>query len=220
MKSKNTDIGTEKINGILSLAEQIIQQNHYKNLESWTINKFKSDIINIVPGDVACLFYVPELVYSHEDENNQLVTVLNALHSCGASCLMIFQCNDGKSDLYLGAVNKQRYENKFFLNTIRDVLRTAIEGNLPGTELKELFSRSEINKKISECLDNGFDSQCISAISCVAQGKKYTSKNCNQGLERLLGAVGKKNFTLMVLADPVADEQLAEIKEGYENLGT
>lgn len=215
-----TEIQQEKNIRLLEWAERIIQQRQYETMESLTPRSVDAVTIDIHPGDVTCLFRVTELVFSREEGSlNRLSTVLNALHAAGASCLMLLQCQNGRSELYLGAVNKQRYDNVYYMNTIRDILRTGVEGNLPGTELSEIVSRHEIENKLAQCLDNGFDSQCITAVSCVAGGVDDGAKSC-AGIENLLEAVGRQNFTLMVLADPVGRDQLRAIRKGYEDLST
>ncbi len=204
---------------LLSLAEQVISQSHYEMIEQMDMKPLEADVSCIDPGSVACLFKIPELVYSREEDLSQrLSTILNALHTCGASCLMLLECRQGRSELYLGAVNKQKYENIYYRNTVRDILRTGIEGNLPGTELEELIRKADIDEKIRDCLDNGYDSQCITAVSCMGSEGEHSRGNVSHGLESLLGAVGKKNFTIMVLADPVSKEQVEQVKLGYEQL--
>lgn len=209
----------QKPEKVLFLASQLLRQTQYEDLDKYPQCAIRPDIEEIRPGDVACLFRVSELVCSKDEGSLQgLTTVLNALHACGATCMMLLQCVEGRSELYLGAVNKRRYQNPNYLNTIRDILSTGLEGNLPGTELKEVVKRSEIESKLRECLDNGFESQCITAVSCAASEAKAGEPV--SGIEKLLGAVGRKNFSLLVLADPVDTKQLRVIRQGYEELGT
>lgn len=210
----------DKSSRLLEWAERIIQQRQYETLEFLTPRSINAPVSEICPEDVTCLFCVTELVFRIEEGSDErFSTVLNALHAAGASCLMLLQVQNGRSELYLGAVNKQRYDNVFYMNTIRDILRTGIEGNLPGTELKEIVSRKEIKAKLSQCLDNGFDSQCVTAVSCVAGDLSGTGKPA-RGIENLLEAVGGQNFTLMVLADPVSRDQMRVIRQGYQDLST
>ena len=218
MSEKNM-IVKDRSCALLKLADEVISQIHYKNMAQLPQCELDSDIEKIKPCDVTCLFRISELVFDKEEGSFQgLTTVLNALNACGASCIMLLQCREGSSELYLGAVNKQRYQNLYYLNTIRDILRTGIEGNLPGTELQEIVSREQIEHKISECLGDSFDAQCITSVSCVAsQGDQGEKK---LGLERLLGAVGSHNFSLLIIADPINVEQIQTIRQGYEDLGT
>ena len=207
-------------NDLLYMAEQVINQAHYSNLSELNIIPLDKDSQNILAEDVLCLFKISEIVY---DENEQSVDkfsiVFNALHSCGASCIMILECIEGRSDLYIGAVNKQKYENIYYLNVIRDILKTSIYGNLPGSEIKEVISRKDIKKVLQNALDNGFDSQCITSVSCVAS-LTNTDIAPKQGMESLLGAVREYNFSIIVMADPVSNAQVEIVKKGYEDLGT
>lgn len=220
MAEENLSVAVQENEKLLGWADRIIQQRQYEALDAMTVRKPDDLIRAIQPGDVTCLFRVPELVF-HREEGNQerFTTVLNALHAAGASCLMLLQCRGGRSELYLGAVNKQRYENVYYMNTVRDILRMGIEGNLPGTELKELVSRREIEDKLEQCLDNGFDSQCVTAVSCVP-GETAEDGALSKGIETLLEAIDRQNFTLMVLADPIDRDSLCTIRKGYENLSS
>lgn len=210
----------EKTNDLLYMAEQVINQAHYSNLFELNIVPLDEDSQNIHAEDVLCLFKISEIVYDENDQSSDKFSVVfNALHSCGASCIMILECIEGRSDLYIGAVNKQRYENIYYLNVIRDILKTSIYGNLPGSEIKEVVSRRDIKKVLQNALDNGFDSQCITSVSCVAS-LTNTDIASKQGIESLLGAVRESNFSIIVLADPVSNDQVEIVKKGYEDLGT
>lgn len=203
---------------LLTWAERVIQQTHYETLESLVPVPLEQSISEIRSGDVVCLYQVTELVFRKaEGTFARLTTVLNSLHICGASCLMLLQCQEGRCELYLGAVNKQKYDNPLYLNMIRELLRSGLEGNLPGTELKELVSRQAIESKLRQCLDNGFDSQCITSVSCVAGEQE---RDQGMGIESLVEAIGPKNFALLVLADPVEHEQMQLVRQGYEDLST
>lgn len=205
---------------MLELAEQVIRQTHYDGLDRLPVCPLPESLLGIRPEDVTCLFRLRELVFSRaEGSLIPLTTVLNALHMCGASCLVLLQFQEGQSELYIGAVNKQRYDNVYYLNTVREVLRGGIEGNLPGTELEELVTRRQIRQKLTQCLDNGFDSQCITAVSCVA-GDWPRESGSPQGIERLLEAIGNKNFSLLILADPVDARSMEEVRRGYEELSS
>lgn len=210
---------SEDYGRLLRLAERIIKQSHYGGLSDLEPAPLSEAERALCAGDIACLFRIKELVFnSSEGPGGRLSTVLNALHSCGASCLLLLQCMDGRCELCIGAVNKARPGSLFYLNTIRDVLRSGLEGNLPGTELQELVTRGEIEQKLEQCLGSGFDSQCVTSISCVA-GEPEAGAPV-RGIERLLEAMDKRNFTLLLLADPVDAEQISSVCRGYEDLST
>lgn len=209
-----------KTNDLLYMAEQVINQAHYSNLSELNIIPLDEDSQNIHAEDVLCLFKISEIVYDETEQNSDKFSVVfNALHSCGASCIMILECIEGCSDLYIGAVNKQKYENIYYLNVIRDILKTSIYGNLPGSEIKEVVSRRDIKRVLQNALNNGFDSQCITSVSSVAS-LTNTDVVSKQGIESLLGAVRECDFSIIVMADPVSNDQVEIVKKGYEDLGT
>ena len=209
-----------KTDDLLYMAEQVINQTQYSTLSGLNIIPLDKESQNILAEDVLCLFKISEIVYDENEQNvDKFSVVFNALHACGASCIMILECIEGRSDLYIGAVNKQKYENMYYLNVIRDILKTSIYGNLPGFEMREIIARKDIKKVLQSALDNGFDSQCITSVSCVA-GLKNAGASSKQGIESLLSAVREYNFSIIVMADPVSNAQVEIVKKGYEDLGT
>lgn len=207
---------------IMHLAEQVINQSHYSNLSDFKILELDETSRSIPAEDVLCLFKISEIVYDEDATTDKFSVVFNALHACGASCIMILECIEGKSELYLGAVNKQRYENIYYLSVIRDIIKSGIQGNLPGSEIKEVVSRRDIKKVLHNALNSGFDSQCITSVSCVAgaSSDEKKEKKSEHGIESLLGAVRESNFSIIVIADPVSNDQLDIVKIGYEDLGS
>lgn len=204
---------------VLQRAIEVVYQQQYDSLETGVPAPTKEGLRSIPIGDVTCLFRVKELVFTPEQGClRQLTTVLNALHSAGGSCLMLLQCQGGKIELYLGVVNKQRCGNPYYLHTLREILRSGLEGNLPGTRLEEVVARSEVDAQLRKAIDSGFDSQCITAVSCVAGSP--AAERPLPGIETIVDAVGKRNFSILVLADPISAGQVHEVRQGYEELST
>ena len=209
-----------KTNELLLLAEQVINQSHYAKLSELDICPLDEESKSIKPEEVLCLMKISEIVYAKDEVGmDKFSIVFNALHACGASCIMILQCVQGRTELYLGAINKQKCGNYHYLNVIRDILKTGIDGNLPGAEITEIVSRKEMKRILSNCLDSGFDSQCITSVSCVANAVER-GQTPDYGIETLLSVVREKNFSIIVIADPVSDEEVDSVKNGYEELGT
>ena len=212
MNEKNADL--------LLLAEQVINQSHYSGLSKLKVVDLDSGDESINVEDVLCLFKISELVYGNDEIGfDKFSVVFNALHSCGASCVMLLQCIEGRTELYLGAVNKKNCENVYYLSVIRDILRTSINGNMPGSEIEEIVSAKEIKRIVNDCLDNGFDSQCITSVSCVPNVSDGEEES-EYGIETLLGAVREKNFSIIVIADPITNDEVEIVKNGYHELGT
>ena len=79
-------------------AEQVICQTHYGRLSSLEARPLLDRIRAIRPGDVACMFQIKELVFDRREGSiAPLSIVLNSLHACGASCILVLQCQGGRS---------------------------------------------------------------------------------------------------------------------------
>ena len=76
----------------LSLAEKIIMQTQYSELASIKPDYLAAETEQIIPGNVACLFKITEFVYNREENTMaKITTILNSLHSCGASCMLLIK---------------------------------------------------------------------------------------------------------------------------------
>ena len=219
MNELDTNVKYKVPDKVLDLAYQIIEQTQYEHLDAHPLTPLAPEIDAIDPSDILCLFKVRELVFNKEKGSlDAFRVVLNALHACGATCVMLLTCREGQTELYLGAANKSRPDNLYYLNTIREILSTGLKGNLPGTELEEVVRKQDIRTRLEECLADGFDAQCITSVSCVASPLKKDSVVV--GLEKLVDAVGEKNFSLLVLADPVDSGHIQQIRSGYQAMAT
>ena len=83
---------------LLYLAEQVINQAHYAKLSELDICPLDEESKKIKPEDVLCLFKISEIVYNNDNSStDKFSIVFDALHSCGASCIMILQYIEGRA---------------------------------------------------------------------------------------------------------------------------
>jgi len=115
-------------------------------------------------------------------------------------------------------VNKKNYENPYYLLTLKNILQTGIQGNLPGTELEEIQKVSDVRKNIDTMLGKGFDTQCITSISSSI----YDIKDGEflYGIDNIINSMGEQSFTILIIADSVNKEKMANMRCGYEELST
>lgn len=196
-------------------AERIVQQSQFADLALRPVQRQQSAPIPV--EQVMCLFHLDELVFLQQDGYfEQLTTVLNALHKCEASCILLLRHEDHKNDLYLGVVNR-RTENLNYLSVLRGVLKGGVEETLDGTRLQEV-PKSQIQDTLERCLDDRFSCQCVTAVSCVAAVDR--NERMNSGIEAVLEAAEDVNFSLLVIADAVGQGRIDAIRRGYESIGT
>lgn len=208
-----------ELNNIIFRAKESIEKSYCSILDTNDVKILNPDSDNISIEDATCLFKMKELVYSKEEGlTDKIATVFNAINMCEATFIAMLECKNGKVTVYIGIVNKKNYENPYYLLTLKNILQTGIQGNLPGTELEEIEKVSEVKKSIEDMLGKGFDTQCITSISSSI----YDIKDGEflYGIDNIINSMGEQSFTILIIADSVNKEQIGNMRCGYEELST
>lgn len=163
-------------------------------------------------------FYkINKLTYNKdEDILEKLATVFSADYYYGGTLALLIQSNKGNVSYYLGCINKEAEQNP---NTNGELIKSAFEGNFPGSEL-EKATNPEVRKLFGTIFD-GREPYSISAISGIAADKmedKSENEKFLQGMEKLLDATKEESYTLLVLADPMPKQAIQAVRTSYEVL--
>ncbi|WP_139209545.1 helicase HerA domain-containing protein [Clostridium uliginosum] len=199
-------------------ADNILNKNYLRSLEQLEIEELPYELEKINIVSKVRFMKINKLVYNkNEDGLDKLITILNAASLSGASVATIINSDGKKIDYYIGVINKDE-END--LTVQADILDGTFKSNFAGSELDNLT-----NKKLENLFDDIFDiedeSKIITSVSGVAALRLNDNKDAEnyiQGLEKFVDSVKDKNYTAILLADPVSNEQVQMMKSGYESL--
>lgn len=174
-----------------------------------------------IVGTNAMLMKLTRIVYD-KDENIQdkLTTVYNATSLYEKASLLMLIKSDGKNaDIYLGTVCKKS-DDSFVPQKQIEAFRDNLLANFPGSEAVLI---DKVDEKV-QIIQSIFEKKlCVASVTGVGALKdKDIDENSNfiQGLEKLIDSLNGKKCTVMIIADPVVDRTLNEIKSGYEELYT
>jgi hypothetical protein len=211
----------EDLNGTIVQAQKAIEKSYCMQLDTdfVKIEELDNETFQIPIEEATCLFQLKELVYSREEGlTDKIATVLHAVNMCEGSFIALLECKHGKVTIYIGVVNKKNYKNPYYLLTLKNILQSGMQGNLPGTVLEEVQKASDVKKKIDGMLGKGFDTQCITSISSSTYGIR--DGEFMNGIDNIINSIGDQSFTILILADSVNKEQITNMRYGYEELGT
>ncbi|HHV13116.1 MAG TPA: ATP-binding protein [Clostridiales bacterium] len=211
----------EDLNGTIVQAQKAIEKTYCMQLDTdfVKIDELDDETSRIPIEEATCLFQLKELVYSREEGlTDKIATVFHAVNMCEGSFIALLECKNGKVTIYIGVVNKKNYENPYFLLTLKNILQSGMQGNLPGTVLDEVQKASDVKKKIDGMLGKGFDTQCITSISSSTYGIR--DGEFMNGIDNIINSIGDQSFTILILADSVNKEHIANMRYGYEELST
>ena len=189
-------------------------------LRDMEIVPFPSELERIKIEEATWLFKLDRLsIKSDSHIEEKLTNVIKAIHLSGATLIILLSYRNGEASYYIGAVNKG--PNSSELLSMKSVLESGIKGNFPGTSLSEL-SLASVSAKIEDIFGDEFETQCVTSISGAAsrRDQERDLRESIRGIETMIESIGDTSFSLVKIADRISNEQLTEIRLGYENLGS
>lgn len=165
-------------------------------------------------------------VHPSQAENYDLLTkwqaVLSSLHAWHCKTIFLLQRRHGETNLYIGLQGKS-------LEGGIGLLRSALINCMPGIEAEPIdnFKASSIDERAKGTLELSeiLDSYSVGgAITGIPSFRKETQSKFAQTLDQLaFGIRTERNeeadFSLIIVADPMSDEDTSEIINKYQKIG-
>ena len=182
------------LSSALANAASIITKNYLGRLEAFEIMDPSEEDIDIDIAECGSFYRLTKLVMNREETfPNKLTTIVNVASSIDCSIATIIKSDGLKTDYYFGILSKKARERKEAAVRRRRAnaaaFHGALQGNLIGSELKELtaeqieeFRRSTLAKK-----DN-----CYASVSGVVSLRDEEDKSIEgyvQGIENLVDSL-------------------------------
>lgn len=221
MESQLADIRDyEQLAVSIKTASDIITKDYLYQLEQYEICEMSEELNIEDISEFTRLFKFKKLVSDKKESMiDKLVTVLNAAYTSDATVIALICGKTDCTDYYLGIVSKDT-EQSHDVSTQGETFRSVLTGNFPGLSIEQLDKSS-----IKSLCDNVFKDDNITSISGIAsiRNEKETHSNIEkyvQGIEHLVDSLQGKEYSVLVIADPVKANEIALAKSGYENLYT
>lgn len=204
-----------------ALADALLTKRYIGKLNQLPVIPMDKRLADIPVARTVRLYRLERIVYDVQENNQEkLMNVYHALYSCGGSAIVVVQSDGSGADFYLGV----RASDLDTLVASKDVLQKAIYGNFPGTQMSEPLLNPEIEKVVQDTFAGNGKPPVIASITGIPafreQNGETGQKGFVQGLERLIDAMYGEKYNLLIIADPVRQDQLDLIRRSYENLYT
>lgn len=165
-------------------------------------------------------------VHPSQAENYDLLTkwqaVLSSLHAWHCKTIFLLQRRHGETNLYIGLQGKS-------LEGGIGLLRSALINCMPGIEAEPIdnFKATNIDERAKGTMELSgiLDSYSVGgAITGIPSFRKETQSKFAQTLDQLaFGIRTERNeeadFSLIVVAEPMSDEETSEIINRYQKIG-
>lgn len=196
------------------LVDDVVLKNYITMLPDMPVIPLEEKQLTNSTGKIR-LFKITEMVYEKDESATyKFASVFNAVAATNSAIITIIDSDGTKTDFYLG-IRSLSEENS--TQTSYSALVNAMKGQFPGTKTENLITGQ------IEALLNSFESDSISAVSCVANNKNkdfIDNDEYLQGLEKLALAMQGSRYTAVIVANSTSQDQLNLVRQGYENIYT
>ncbi len=205
---------TERFQSALKVVDDIVLKNYIQRLHDFEIIPLDETTKAMNLSDNVRLFKITEMVYEKDEFSTyKFASVFNSLSTADCAVFIIVDSNGEKTDFYMGI---RAFDSEMTPHLLGNILEKAMIGQFPGIKTKDYE-----DEHIRSLLDRKFDN--ISIVSCVANSKDNENRDNRafvQGLEKLAFAMQGEKYTAIILANATAQQQLDEIRRGYEAIYT
>lgn len=213
----------------LNVADEIVNKKYLANLNSYKIIPPAKHIMEAKLNKISRLYKLKQFVFDKsEDTRDKLVSVFQAIASTEASLVVIIDSDKNNISYYIGVKDFKKEDPGVSM----DLLYKSLVGNFPGVVFDEYKKMKEVaipldNTALEELQKDIFDrgdysnqDKAISVVTGVAglRAEKSSEQKFIQGLERVIDAMQGEKYTLMIIADPISNNNLLDLQRNYENL--
>ncbi len=203
----------------LDLAKDVITRDYLYQLSEYSVAELPEEFKELDIADYTRIFKFTKMVSDKKESMiDKFVTVLNAAYSSNATVVTLISGHKEYTEYFLGVVSKDIDQQNHIIETQGEILKGVLTGNFPGLEIEAI---SGVSKK--QLLHNAFVYDYVTSISGIASirnEKENAYEKFVQGIEHLVDSLQGKEYSVVVIADPVDAKEIALAKMGYETLYT
>lgn len=210
---------TNKLAQSLQLAKDVITKDYLYQLSEYRVAELPDELKQLDIAEYTRIYKFTRMVSDKKESViDKFVTVLNAAYSSNATVVTLISGHKEYTDYYLGVVSKDVSQQRETIETQGEILKGVLTGNFPGLEIVSVSG-----EKKKRLLNNAFVYDYVTAISGIASirnEKDNSYEKFVQGIEHLVDSLQGREYSVVVIADPVRAQQISDAKRGYESLYT
>lgn len=215
----------------MNKADIVVNKKYLSQLIDYDLVPASQEIKNLELNKIARFYKLEQFVFDKSENNrNKMMSVFQAVAAVGASIVVLIDSNGTDIDYYIGVRSLAKNPAE-----AHEVLYKSLCGNFPGITFTN-YSGNEINtnytlpkSSIENITKNIFEEnksnreqpKSISSITGIAgmrAEQETEEQRFVQGIEKVVDAMRGERYSLLVIADPLANREVQKIKRGYENL--
>ena len=209
----------ERSSRAMELVDDIVLKNYLTKLSQLEVVPCNNQRI-----DDLILFKINKMVYEKDEyATDKFISVVSAMTYTNSSIYLIVDGHESHTDFYLGIKSEDENRQK---STIAETFKSSILGQFPGAEIEDYSyveigsERSKQDKLLHRITDAISISSCVGIPSYKNSKGEYTNANFIQGIEKFASAMHGKEYTAIILASNVSQNEISSIRRNYEKIYT
>lgn len=201
------------------IAKDFVCKDYLVELTNFEVLPISEKLENSKVCDLSRVFKINKMVYDKEEIMlDKLINVYTALGGNEGSLILLINSNGDSVDFYMG-VKATNSPSK--LAACYKTMQKTLLANFPGSDILTL-KNLELEELMTDVFQNDleFSNKVISSVSGIGALKDEEKSNFIQGIEKLIETAKGQSYTLLLVADPVSQAEIINIKQGYETLGS
>lgn len=157
------------------------------------------------------LYRISKFIYdADEDINDKLISVYGALNNIHSNVILVIRSFKDRVEFYMGTRCEQA-------STAGYILESGLKGNFGGSQIESLTG-SEIHNVLAGEMTGERGRKCVSTVTLVPSRRDDEKEKFVQGMEKLIDALSGKEYTAILIAEPLSQGTIERKKRGLEEL--
>ena len=198
-------------------ADIALSKSYLSNLTNGEVLSIKLDSNDI--NSVVRFFSIGQIVTNKsENMRDKLSNVFHSVWNADGSILLLIKGKKDSTEIYMGIKNVlfDGSDNDINHTTLlSEILENNLKANFPGTK-SELIKKPKVEELLRD-ISNSSTVASVSDIAALQSEEENKDRVFIQGIEKLIDAMNGDEYTMLLIADPVSQNDLKMAKLALES---
>lgn len=202
----------------LDAARVLINRSYLSELQHYAVRPYSSATPAFKSAADLRIFRIDRIVQNNKQSVLESTTAAyTALGAAGHAVFLLLRSDGVETEVYIGSRGKS---GKMLGHNAGELLRETFRGHFSGSALQALNQQAVDSLLDGVASSKDDPSSSVTAVTGVPALSSVDREQFAQGLERFIDAAEQRVYQAIILAEPIALQDLDLIRTGYEQVAT
>ncbi|MEE3695053.1 DUF87 domain-containing protein [Campylobacter sp. CLAX-22107-21] len=198
-------------------ADIALSKSYLSNLTNGEVLSIKTNSNDV--NSVVRFFSIGQIITNKsENMRDKLSNVFHSVWNADGSILLLIKGKKDSTEIYMGIKNVLFDDSDDGINhttLLSEILENNLKANFPGTK-SELIRKPKVEELLRD-ISNSSTVASVSDIAALQSEEENKDRVFIQGIEKLIDAMNGDEYTMLLIADPVSQNDLKMAKLALES---